>query len=122
MAGEKRIMIVDDDDMSLRRAEFILKKTGHDIVTATSGEECMRLLQQEPVDLIFLDVKMPGKDGIETLREIRAMDGFSDLPVIFLTGSEDSGHEQEAKELGAKDFVLKPLKPQELIAQVEKTL
>lgn len=122
MADEKCIVIVDDDEMSLRRAEFILKKTSHRILTAASGDECIRILQEEPVDLIFLDVKMPEKDGVETLREIRSMDGFADLPVVFLTGTEDSERMQEAKELGAKDFVIKPIKPQDLMAQAEAAL
>lgn len=122
MVEKKRIIIVDDDVMSLRRAEFILKKTPHEILTAESGDECIQMLQSNPADLLVLDVKMPGKDGVETLSEIRAMEGFAELPVIFLTGTEDTERMREAEALGAKDFAIKPLKPQELIAQVEKAL
>lgn len=122
MVEKKRIIVVDDDAMSLRRAEFILKKTPHEILTAASGDECLQILQSTPVELLILDVKMPQKDGIETLREIRSMDGFADLPVIFLTGTEDEEQKQEAEALGAKDFAIKPLKPQELLNQVEKAL
>lgn len=122
MAEKKHILVVDDDVMSLRRAEFILKKTSHGILTAESGDECIQKLQSNPVDLLVLDVKMPGKDGLETLTEIRSMEGFADLPVIFLTGTEDAEQMREAEALGAKDFAIKPLKPQELINQVEKAL
>lgn len=122
MAEKKHILVVDDDVMSLRRAEFILKKTSHGILTAESGDECIQKLQSNPVDLLVLDVKMPGKDGLETLTEIRSMEGVADLPVIFLTGTEDAEQMREAEALGAKDFAIKPLKPQELINQVEKAL
>lgn len=122
MAEKKHILVVDDDVMSLRRAEFILKKTSHGILTAESGDECIQKLQSNQVDLLVLDVKMPEKDGLETLSEIRGMEGFADLPVIFLTGTEDTEQMREAETLGAKDFAIKPLKPQELINQVEKAL
>lgn len=122
MAEKKHILVVDDDVMSLRRAEFILKKTSHGILTAESGDECIQKLQSNQVDLLVLDVKMPEKDGLETLSEIRGMEKFADLPVIFLTGTEDPEQMREAEALGAKDFAIKPLKPQELINQVEKAL
>ncbi len=122
MAEKKHILVVDDDVMSLRRAEFILKKTSHEILTAESGDECIQKLQSNQVDLLVLDVKMPGKDGLETLSEIRGMAGFEDLPVIFLTGTEDTEQMREAEALGAKDFAIKPLKPQELMDQIERAL
>lgn len=122
MAEQKRILVVDDDAMSLRMAEFILKKTPHEILKAQSGDECISILQKETVDLLLLDVEMPQKNGIETLREIREMEGLTDLPVIFLTGTGDMERMAEAEALGAKDFAIKPFKPQDLLDWIEKVL
>jgi DNA-binding response OmpR family regulator len=122
MVEEKRILVVDDDAMSLRMAEFILKKTPHTILKASSGDECIAILKEENVDLLLLDVEMPQKNGIETLREIRGIDRLANLPVIFLTGTGDTERMAEADNLGAKDFAIKPLKPQELLERVEKVL
>ncbi len=119
MADKKRILVVDDDAMSLRMAEFILKKTPHDIWKADSGDAAIAILKEQPVDLLLLEVEMPGKNGIETLREIRSISGLAELPVIFLTGTGDTERMAEAEELGAKEFAIKPLKPQELLERIE---
>lgn len=118
----KRILVVDDDAMSLRMAEFILKKTPHEILKADSGDACIETLKKETVDLLLLDVEMPGKNGLDTLREIRSIEGLDSLPVIFLTGTGDAQRMEEAKELGARDFAIKPLKPADLLARVEAVL
>lgn len=122
MAGNKRILVVDDDAMSLRMAVFILKKTDYEIIPAKSGEEGIECLKERQADLLLLDVEMPGKDGIETLREIRAMEPYRTVPVIFFTGTIDEERRQQAKELGTEHFALKPLKPQELLDQIEQVL
>jgi CheY-like chemotaxis protein len=119
MAEGKRILVVDDDAMSLRMAEFILKKTPHTILKASSGDECIAMLKEEAVDLLLLDVEMPQKNGLDTLREIRMIDGLEKLPVIFLTGTGDAERIEEAENLGAREFAIKPLKPQELLSRVE---
>lgn len=122
MAETKRILIVDDNEMSLKMAEFILKKTPHEIRKVQSGDECISMLQKEPVDLLLLDVEMPEKSGIETLREIRQMDAGKNLPVLFLTGTAEDSCREEAEALGAVGFAIKPLKPQELLTWVDKVL
>lgn len=122
MAEEKRILIVDDDAMSRRMAEMILKKTIHEIITADSGDKCIDILKKESVDLLLLDVEMPGKGGMETLREVRKIEGLEELPVIFLTGTSDDEKMEEAKRLGAIGFAIKPLRPADLLARVESAI
>ena len=73
----KRILLVDDDAMNLRMAQVILKKTPYEILSASSGAECLRLLGEQPVDLVLLDIEMPDMNGIETLEKIREAESLS---------------------------------------------
>ncbi len=100
----KRILVVDDDAMSLKMSAFVLQKFC-DVLTAQSGEECMKLLENETVDGILLDVEMPGMNGYETLAAIRRQQRFDDIPVVFLTGTDgvDGGHK----------YIQKPMRPAE---------
>ena len=114
---QKRILVVDDDSMNLVRTKMILKK--HYIVfLAESGEEALRKLKTEKIDLVLLDIAMPWMDGIETFERMRSYP--IDIPVIFLTASGDEDDVKSAIRLGAVNYLKKPFYPQELLKRIAK--
>lgn len=117
------ILVVDDDEMNLNIARMVLEKKLNCIVlTATSGEQALDILNRQFVSLILLDVLMPEMDGIETLEKIRAIEKLEEIPVIMLTASVDKDVIKKSIVLGVKDYVKKPFMPKELIERVEKKL
>ena len=114
---QKRILVVDDDSMNLVRTKMILKK--HYIVfLAESGEEALRKLKTEKIDLVLLDIAMPNMNGIETFERMR--DDAIEIPVIFLTASGDEDDVLDALSLGAVNYLKKPYIPQELLKRIAK--
>lgn len=118
----RTILVVDDDAMNLRMAEFILKKKGYLIDTAKSGQECLQKIAMKPYDLILLDIEMPLMNGIATLTEIRKKPEFLDLPVAFLTADTSASSVTVAVKLGAKAYIQKPFVPDDLYARVVKLI
>ncbi|NET09885.1 MAG: response regulator, partial [Symploca sp. SIO2B6] len=117
-----KLLVVDDNeanrDMFYRR----LKRKGHTVVTASSGEEAMAIVQQTRVDVILLDVMMPGMDGFETLRQIRQTYSQLQLPVIMVTAKVESQDMVQAFEWGANDYVTKPIDFDLAIARIQNQL
>ena len=112
-----RVLVVDDQPANVRLLEAILAPRGYDVRTASSGEEALAALDADDMDLVLLDIVMPGKDGYEVCREIRERPGTAYLPVVMVTAS---GDEQKIKalEAGADDFLTKPVNKNELLARV----
>ena len=118
----KKILVVDDDDMNLKMANFLLSQKGYKPVSASSGMECLQVLANQSVDLILLDVEMPIMNGIKTLECIREKKIFDAIPVMFLTADANEETVLEAGRLGIADYLKKPYMPQELLERVEKLL
>ena len=104
-----RLLIVDDvsDNRTLLTRRF--ERRGFEVVEADSGFTAIELIDKEPFDLVLLDVMMPGIDGMETLKRIRSRKSASALPVIMVTAKTGSSHIVDALELGANDYVTKPV-------------
>lgn len=117
-----RVMIVDDSKINIIKAEHVLKQNGFFTITATSGEECIKKLKVEEVNLILLDIAMPDMDGFETLEAIRADDDIKDIPVIFVTADNSMEDVIRASKLGISGYVTKPFDDAQLIEHVRKTL
>jgi adenylate cyclase len=111
------VLVVDDQPPNVRLLEAILTPRGYDVRTASSGEEALAALDRDDVDLVLLDIVMPGMDGYHVCREIRDRPGTAYLPVVMVTAS---GDEQKIKalEAGADDFLTKPVNKNELLARV----
>ena len=114
----KTILVIDDDAMNLRMAEMILNKKGYDVKKADSGQAALALLQEETVDLILLDVEMPVMNGIETLDAIRGIREFAQMPIMFLSASEDMEQSVANGEYAVQGFIKKPILPQKLYESV----
>lgn len=116
----KTILVVDDDAMNLKMARFILEQRNYFVITASSGMECLTILQSKFVDLILLDVEMPVMNGIKTLEHIREKEEFVNLPVIFLTANANEDTVITAGKLAVAGYVKKPYMPQDFLERVEK--
>ncbi|MFP4199794.1 MAG: response regulator transcription factor [Clostridia bacterium] len=115
----RRILAVDDDSNVLEIIRLYLEREGHEVLTATTGELALRLWKRESPDLVILDVMMPGTDGWDVCRRIRADEG---TPVMFLSGRDDDQDRILGLELGADDYITKPFNPRELVARVKVIL
>ncbi|MCQ2553233.1 MAG: response regulator [Clostridia bacterium] len=102
------VMVVDDDNMNLRRAEVVLKKQGYSVVKAASGMECLELLKTTFVDLILLDILMPEMNGFEVMAQLQSDSKTKEIPVIYLTADNTPEVEIQCFKSGAMDFVVKP--------------
>lgn len=117
--SRKCILAVDDTAIVLTRISDTLRNN-YKVVTLNSGVRALKYLEQEKPDLILLDIQMAQKDGIETLREIRAMNGREDIPVIMLTGVEDKDFVLKSARLGICDYILKPFSSEDLIKRIRR--
>ena len=116
----KKILIVDDDQMSRKLAEFVLKKDGYQTTSVESGEACIEHLKNNnDIDLVLLDIEMPQMNGIETLENIRADKSIADTKVIFLTANEFSKYKEQSNRLGVLDFISKPVYGPEILERIK---
>ncbi|UCB49278.1 MAG: response regulator [Deltaproteobacteria bacterium] len=111
------VMIVDDEEDFLETLVKRLEKRDVKVIGAKSGEEALELLQESPVDVVVLDVKMPGMDGIQALKEIRRRHPL--VEVVLLTGHASTEVAIKGMELGAFDYLMKPIGMDELLYKVQ---
>jgi adenylate cyclase len=111
------VLAVDDLPQNLRLLQAVLEPRGYHVVLASSGEEALETLSSCAVDLVLLDIVMPGMDGYEVCRRVRADDATAYLPVVMITASGDQ-EKVRALRAGADDFITKPLHQGELVARV----
>jgi DNA-binding response OmpR family regulator len=114
-----RILIVDDEPKIVRLVADYLAAAGYEVATAHTGDEAVMRARTEPVDLVVLDLGLPGIDGLDVTRAIRR-DG--ETPIIMLTARDDETDRVIGLELGADDYVTKPFSPRELVARVRAVL
>ncbi len=116
--GDKNILIVDDDVINLQAAIMILKNSGYSITAVNQTEDALTILRNRTLDLVILDVMMPGISGYDLCREIRKRYTLYDLPVLMLTVKTGVDDIVASFEAGANDFLNKPFTPEELISRV----
>jgi sigma-B regulation protein RsbU (phosphoserine phosphatase) len=115
---QEQILIVDDDATNLHVLREALKGLGHKLIVGTSGEAALSLARKHRPELILLDVMMPGMDGFEVCRTLKADPATRDLAVIFLTALDQTEDKVRGFDAGAVDYVAKPFQPEEIIARV----
>ena len=118
----KKILIVDDEQDILDLLEFNLKAEGYVTLTAPDGEKALELAAEHIPDLIILDVMLPGKDGWEVIRDLRKKSKTQHIPVIFLTAKDSEIDEVVGLELGADDYIVKPIGIRKLLARVKMVI
>ena len=116
--SDMKIMLVDDEERFLTTTQKLLTRKGVDVVTATSGSEALNKLVTENVHVVILDVKMPGMDGIATLKAMKERHPL--LEIIMLTGHATVESAVEGLKLGATDYLMKPTDVDDLVAKAEE--
>jgi two-component system alkaline phosphatase synthesis response regulator PhoP len=118
----KTVLIVDDEKDIRDLVAYNLSKEGFAILTAADGNEAIRQLTAHKVGLVILDIMMPGMDGLEVCRYIRQHEATANLPVIFLTARSSEVDQIVGLELGADDYIQKPVSPRILVARAKAAL
>jgi two-component system alkaline phosphatase synthesis response regulator PhoP len=115
----KKILVVDDEPEIVKLVHAYLKKAGFAVVTASNGQEALAVFRHERPNLVFLDLNLPGMDGLDVCRAIRRA---SDVPIIMLTARIEETDRLIGLELGADDYVVKPFSPREIVARTRAVL
>jgi two-component system, OmpR family, alkaline phosphatase synthesis response regulator PhoP len=120
--NEYKILLVDDEPDILEFLSYNLKKEGYQVFTANNGKEAVVVAKKQSPQLIILDVMMPDMDGIETCREIREIAGLTDVMIAFLTARSEDYSQIAGFDVGADDYINKPIKPRVLISRIQALL
>lgn len=118
----KHLLIVDDEQDIIDLLKFNLEAEGYKTSTALDGEKAIQIATQQNPDLIILDIMLPGKDGYQVIRDLRKDPKSQNIPVIFLTAKDSEIDEVVGLELGADDYIIKPISIRKLVARVKNVL
>jgi len=116
------ILVVDDEQDLLDLIEYNLKKEGFRVLKAENGVEALEVAREQNPDLVLLDIMMPKMDGLEVCQKMRSDDALRHIPIIFLTARGDEKTEVEGLDLGADDYVTKPISTTKLISRIRAVL
>jgi two-component system alkaline phosphatase synthesis response regulator PhoP len=116
-----KILLVDDEKDIVEFLQYNLAQEGFEVITAYDGMEALKKLSEKP-DLVILDIMMPQLNGYDVCKKIRSLPEFRQTPVIFLTAKSSEMDEIRGLEIGANDFIQKPISPKKLIARVNSNL
>lgn len=119
MTNQPRLLVVDDEEAILEFVSFNLRKEGYDVTTARDGDEALALAETNHFDLVILDIMLPGTDGFEVCRRLRAK---GDMPVLFLSARDTELDKVVGLEIGGDDYLAKPFGIRELQARVKALL
>ncbi|MET3128084.1 two-component system alkaline phosphatase synthesis response regulator PhoP [Arcicella rosea] len=114
-----KILLVDDDPDIIELLEYNLQKEGFEIQSALDGVQAVEVAKSFKPDLILLDVMMPRQDGIETARQLRLIPEFKEVYILFLTARAEEYTEVAAFDVGADDYIVKPIKPRALVSRIK---
>jgi CheY-like chemotaxis protein len=117
-----QIMVVDDDPDTVAILARHLQREGYVAVEATSGSECLRIVRQHLVDVILLDLMMPGMDGFEVCRALKSDPNTAAIPIIMITARDDMDARAEGMRLGVSDFLAKPVFRRQLANRIRAQL
>jgi len=118
----KLIMTADDSASVRQMVCFTLKEGGYEVVEAVDGQDALNKLNVSTVNMMFTDLNMPNMDGIELIKQVRTNSKFKFLPIIMMTTESQEGKKQEGKAAGATGWIVKPFKPEQLLAVAKKVM
>lgn len=120
---EKTILIIDDNEDLRALLEFILQREGYTITQAVNGDEALKFVGTDKLpSLILLDIMMPYRDGFEILDALNNDEKWKDIPVVMLTARHETNKMDRAYKLGITSYVIKPFKPEALLAEIKQIL
>ncbi len=115
-----RILVVEDQEDNRKIMNDLLSSAGYEVIEAVTGEEALRVVEAERPDLILMDIQLPGLDGLEATRRIKANPALRHIPVIAVTSYALSGDKAKALEAGCDAYFSKPVSPRALLAKVRE--
>jgi two-component system chemotaxis response regulator CheY len=118
----KTIMTVDDSTSVRQMVVFTLRGGGYEVIEAVDGRDGIAKLRRASCDMIITDLNMPHLDGIGLIREVRSDATLRNIPIVMLTTESQEGRKQEGKAAGATGWIVKPFKPEQLLAVVKRVL
>lgn len=119
---KEKILVVDDEQDLVKLVRFNLEKDGYKVISAFNGEDALFLARKERPDLIVLDLMLPGIDGLEVCKKLKADQELTNIAIIMLTAKGEESDITVGLKLGADDYVTKPFSPKELVARVQAVL
>ncbi len=114
----QKVLVVDDEEPILELLKYNLEKQGYEVKTATDGQRAVDIAKKFHPDLVLLDIMMPKMDGVEACRLLRAMPELANTYIVFLTARAEEYSEVAAFDVGADDYILKPIKPRALMSRI----
>jgi DNA-binding response OmpR family regulator len=117
-----RVVVVEDEQDLLDLVRYNLAKEGYQIQTSMTGEEALRIVRSEKPDIVLLDLMLPGMDGLEVCRALKAREQTASIPVIMLTAKGEESDIVRGLEMGADDYITKPFSPRVLLARITAVL
>jgi CheY-like chemotaxis protein len=121
----KKILVIDDEELIIKSLSRLLEKNGYEVFVAKNGQDAIIMVEEEDFDLILADIRMPGLNGVETVKNIykeATEKGQRKIPTIFITGYADEMIEKKAKALNPAAYIYKPFDIQELVDKIKNTL
>jgi two-component system, chemotaxis family, chemotaxis protein CheY len=118
----KVIMTVDDSASVRQMVSFTLRDAGYEVVEAVDGQDALAKVNSQALNMVITDLNMPNLDGIGLIRALRALPSCKFIPIVMLTTESQAEKKQEGKSAGATGWIVKPFKPEQLIAVVKKVL
>jgi len=121
----KKVLIIDDEEIVTRSFDLLLRKVGYKVSIASNGQDAQKIAGEETLDLIICDIRMPGMNGVETIKAIQSKNRHPEsgnIPVIFITGYADEKLEEEAKQLKPLACLYKPFDNAEILQTIRTSL
>lgn len=118
----KRVLTADDSASIRQMVSFTLKNAGYEVVEAVDGKDALSKLNGDPINMVITDLNMPNLDGISLVKNIRSNSSYKFIPIVLLTTESQESKKIEGKQAGATGWIVKPFKPEQLVAVVKKVL
>ena len=118
----KTIMTADDSSSVRQMVSFTLKQAGYSVVEAINGNDAISKIKTTPIHMLISDLNMPGMDGLELIKQVRAMPQYKFIPIIMLTTESQADMKQKGKAAGATGWIVKPFQPEQLLSVIKKVL
>ncbi|MFH5884363.1 response regulator [Halalkalibaculum sp. DA3122] len=113
------ILIVDDSEQNVWLLSHVLKREGYNILDASNGKEALQIVELTPPDIMLLDIVMPGMDGYEVCKKMKAQESTEDVPIIFLSALSETDSKVKGFKVGGVDYITKPFQREEVLARIE---
>ena len=118
----KKVLVVDDDPYILMSLEFLMKKSGYDVMVARNGTEALVLVDKQLPDIVLLDIMMPDVDGYQICKHIKKLDKLKHTKVVFMSAKTKETDIQKGYDLGASLYIIKPFSTRELVKKIKELM